>query len=111
MKTRSPSKRTEKRSHISKVTNGVNRPLDLLFSSSAQVFHRNTIGVLLSGIGDDGAEGFIRIREKSGVTIAQHTNTCVYPNLTQNAIERRTVDIVVDESRIADEIEGALKRN
>jgi two-component system chemotaxis response regulator CheB len=94
-----------------KVGSGVHRPLDLLFSTSAQVFHQNTIGVLLSGIGDDGADGFLRIREKSGMTIAQQTNTCVYPNLTQNAIERRTVDIVVDENRIADEIEAAVKRN
>ena len=94
-----------------KVGDGAHRPLDLLFSSSAKVFNRNTIGVLLSGIGDDGADGFLAIREKSGVTIAQHTLTCVYPNLTQNAIERRTVDIVADENRIADEIEAALRRS
>jgi two-component system chemotaxis response regulator CheB len=85
------------------------RPLDLLFSSSAHVFSRNAVGVLLSGIGDDGADGFSRIQAKSGVTIAQHTDTCVYPNLTRNAIERRTVDIVADESRLPAEIEAAIQ--
>jgi two-component system chemotaxis response regulator CheB len=67
------------------------------------------VGVLLTGIGDDGADGFARIQEKSGVTIAQHTDSCVYPNLTQNAIERRTVDIVAEENNLCDEIEAIMQ--
>ena len=92
-----------------KVGNGVDRPLDLLFSSAAEIFKQNTVGVLLTGIGDDGADGFARIQEKSGVTIAQHTDSCVYPNLTQNAIERRTVDIVAEEYNLCDEIEAIMQ--
>ncbi|MGD9326330.1 MAG: chemotaxis protein CheB, partial [Desulfobacterales bacterium] len=67
--------------------------------------------VLLTGIGDDGADGFTRIREKSGATIAQHSNSCVYPNLIQNAIERRIVDIVVEENRLCEQIEAIMMRS
>ncbi len=92
-----------------KVGGGVERPLDLLFSSAADIFKQNTVGVLLTGIGDDGAEGFNKIRERSGMTIAQSTDTCVYPNLTQNVIERGIVDIMADENDLVREIEVVVK--
>jgi len=92
-----------------KVGDGESKPLDLLFSSAAEIFKQNTVGVLLTGIGDDGADGFARIKEKSGVTIAQSTDTCVYPNLTQNVIERGTVDIVADENKLCNEIEAVME--
>lgn len=84
------------------------RPLNALFSSAAEVFDQHTIGVLLTGIGDDGIEGFARIKEKSGITIAQDTATSVYPNLSQCAIEHGTVDIVADGERLAERIESAM---
>lgn len=84
-------------------------PLNQLFASAAEVFKQNTVGLLLTGIGCDGAEGFAKIRAKNGVTIAQSVNTCVYPNLTQNAIEQGAVDIVAEETELASEIEKVLK--
>ncbi|HSH13022.1 MAG TPA: chemotaxis protein CheB, partial [Desulfurivibrionaceae bacterium] len=84
-------------------------PLNQLFASAAEVFKQNTVGLLLTGIGCDGAEGFAKIRAKNGVTIAQSTNTCVYPNLTQNAIEQGAVDIVAEETELANEIEKVIK--
>jgi two-component system, chemotaxis family, protein-glutamate methylesterase/glutaminase len=92
-----------------KVGPKVVEPLNLLFSTAAEVFTQNTIGLLLTGIGCDGAKGFAKIKEKNGVTIAQSTNTCVYPNLTQNAIEQGTVDIVAEETELAGVIEKMLK--
>lgn len=84
------------------------QPLNLLFSSAAEVFKQNTIGVLLTGIGDDGADGFARIREHSGHTIAQDSHCCVYPNLTQHAVEKGTVAAVVDEVSLPGAIEARL---
>ena len=84
------------------------QPLNDLFSSASKVFGTNTIGVLLTGIGDDGTVGFSTIRENSGVTIAQSTKTCVYPNLTQCAIETGKVDYVVDGNVIASQIESVV---
>jgi two-component system chemotaxis response regulator CheB len=83
-------------------------PLNLLFSSAAEVFKQQTVGVLLTGIGVDGAEGFSRIKERAGFTIAQSASTCVYPNLTDNAIKNQTVDVVADERSLADKIETAM---
>jgi len=83
-------------------------PLDLLFSSAADVFHQNTIGVLLTGIGEDGARGFAHIRETAGVTLAQDTRCCVYPNLTHNAIQKGTVDIVLDELKLPQAIASIM---
>jgi len=84
------------------------RPLNALFSSAATVFGSNTIGVLLNGIGDDGTDGFSKIRDNSGVTIAQSTNTCVYPNLTQCAIDNGNVDYIVDGNSLAMKIESVV---
>ena len=84
------------------------RPLDLLFRTAADVFHQNTIGVLLTGIGEDGARGFAHIRENEGVTLAQDTQCCVYPNLTQHAIQQGTVDIVLDELKLPTAISSIM---
>jgi chemotaxis response regulator CheB len=63
---------------------------------------------MLTGVGDDGAEGFGQIKEKGGTTIAQDMQCCVYPNLTQNAIEMGTVTTVVDERRLPGIIENSV---
>lgn len=91
-----------------KVSKLVEKPLNKLFSSAAAVFGRHTIGVLLTGVGDDGSDGFFAIKEKLGTTIAQKSDTCVYPNLTRCAIERGLVDIVVEETKLSAEIETLI---
>ncbi len=75
-------------------------PLNQLFTSAAEVFRQNTVGILLTGIGIDGAEGLARIQENSGITMAQDTQTCVYPNLTDNAIKQGAVSKILDESEL-----------
>ena len=49
-----------------------------------------------------------QIRELSGVTLAQDTQCCVYPNLTHNAIQRGTVDIVLDEIELPQAISSIM---
>jgi two-component system, chemotaxis family, protein-glutamate methylesterase/glutaminase len=83
-------------------------PLNELFISAAEVFRNKTIGVLLTGIGDDGADGFARIREHQGKTIAQKCDCCVYPNLTHNAIAKGTVSTIVDETKLPGAIAAAM---
>lgn len=91
-------------------TNTDNRkPLNTLFSSAAEVFEQNAVGVLLTGVGADGEFGFEQIKAHSGVTIAQNTETCVYPNLTQCAIERGVVDYVDDANNLSEQIEKAVR--
>ncbi len=88
-----------------KIEAPVDKPLDTFFASAAEFFEKRTIGLLLTGYGDDGAEGFARIQQKFGITIAQSIETCVYPNLTDNAIKCKTVDQVVEEGKLAATIE------
>jgi two-component system chemotaxis response regulator CheB len=84
------------------------KPLNLLFETAAEVFLDKTIGVMLTGIGDDGSEGFARIRKEGGVTIAQDMACCIYPNLTQHAIEMGTVTSIADEIQLPKAIEASI---
>lgn len=89
-------------------SSGDAKPLDSLFSTAADIFEQHVIGVLLTGVGDDGQHGFAAIREKAGTTIAQDTETCVYPNLTQCAIDHGVVDVIVADDKIWQQIETAI---
>ncbi len=88
---------------------GVAYPLDLLFSSAARIFRQNTIGILLSGLGDDGAEGFAAIKEEMGLTIAKDINACVFPNLTDNVIRQGLADMVLNERKITETLEKVMR--
>ncbi len=90
-------------------SNNPQRPLDALFASVAESFEKNAIAVLLTGVGDDGRNGFSKVREMSGVTIVQKAETCVYPNLTQCAIEAGVVDIIADADDLPEHIESAIR--
>ncbi|MDM8515904.1 chemotaxis protein CheB [Desulfobacterales bacterium HSG16] len=83
-------------------------PLNVMFSSAADVFHQHTIGILLSGMGDDGAEGFARIKQAFGMTMVKDSKCCVFPNLTDNAIEKDVVDLVLDDRRLVDAISAVM---
>ena len=86
----------------------VQKPLNLLYQSAAEVFGHKVIGVMLTGVGDDGAQGFGHIKEAGGITIAQDSQCCVYPNLTQNAIELGTVTTIADENQLPGVIESSI---
>jgi two-component system chemotaxis response regulator CheB len=83
-------------------------PLTGLFYSAANVFHQNAIGVLLSGIGEDGADGLVKIKEFQGITMAQTTDTCVYPNLSDHAIKIGAVDVVLGETDLPSAIQSIM---
>lgn len=87
----------------------VENPLDVFFSSASDVFKKRTVGVLLTGCGCDGSNGFAKIKEKSGTTIAQSIETCVYPNLTDHAIKENTVDLVVAQDKLVETIESVIE--
>ncbi|MDM8547959.1 chemotaxis protein CheB [Candidatus Venteria ishoeyi] len=92
-----------------RVTEKIPRPLDELFISAAKIFKHNAVGVLLTGVGNDGTQGFTKIKENTGTTIAQSTDTCVYPNLTQSVIELDVVDFIVDESQLVTQIKTIMR--
>ena len=83
-------------------------PIDELFESGARRFKQNICGVLLTGVGTDGADGMAEIKKRGGVTIGQEQACCVYPNLVENAIEQDVVDAVMSPHGIAARIESWL---
>ncbi|PID76757.1 MAG: hypothetical protein CSB24_04860 [Deltaproteobacteria bacterium] len=82
------------------VGEAVDKPIDMLYNSAAESFDGFIAGVLLGGIGDDGAMGLANIREYGGVTMAHDNHYCVFPNLTENAIQQQVVDRVVNDHAI-----------
>ena len=59
---------------------------DVLFHSVAQEFGLTAVGILMTGMGDDGAEGLGAIKAAGGMTIAQSEDTCVVSGMPRAAI-------------------------
>ena len=66
--------------------NGHRPSADVLFHSVAQEFGLTTVGILMTGMGDDGAEGLGAIKAAGGMTIAQSEDTCVVSGMPRAAI-------------------------
>jgi two-component system, chemotaxis family, protein-glutamate methylesterase/glutaminase len=66
--------------------NGHRPSVDVLFHSVAQEFGPMAVGVLMTGMGEDGAEGLGAIKAASGMTIAQSEETCVVSGMPKAAI-------------------------
>jgi len=82
----------------------VNRHLpsvDVLFNSCAQQLGRNAVGVLLTGMGNDGAQGMLRMKQAEGYTIAQDEATSVVFGMPKEAIHLGGVNDVLPLDRIA----------
>jgi two-component system chemotaxis response regulator CheB len=74
---------------------------DKLLSSSADVFGARTIGIILTGMGKDGAKGIADIRSKGGLTLAQNEATSVIYGMNRVAIEAGNVSQVLTLEAIA----------
>lgn len=77
---------------------------DHLLSSVADVFGRQGIGIILTGMGSDGAKGIARIREKGGITLAQNEASSVIFGMNRVAIEGGAVQQVLSVEAIVAEI-------
>ena len=68
--------------------NGHRPSVDVLLRSVAEEFRTNAVGVLMTGMGDDGAEGLGAVKKEGGMTIAQSEESCVVYGMPKAAIER-----------------------
>lgn len=75
--------------------------VDVLFHSAAQVAGRNAIGVLLTGMGKDGAAGLLEMKKAGARTVAQNEASCVVFGMPREAVALGGVDDVVSLEDIA----------
>jgi two-component system chemotaxis response regulator CheB len=75
--------------------------VNVTMQSVAQHYGALAKGVILSGMGDDGAQGIVSVRSKGGKTFAQEASTCVIDGMPQRAIEKGAVDYVGSPTEIA----------
>jgi two-component system chemotaxis response regulator CheB len=68
------------------------------------------VGVLMTGMGDDGADAMVKIRRAGGITIAEDKSTAVVFSMPQEAIRRGGAEIVAPAHNIAKEIVKAVGR-
>ncbi|MEO1528373.1 MAG: CheB methylesterase domain-containing protein [Planctomycetota bacterium] len=78
--------------------------VDIMMKSAVETFGHNTIGVLLTGMGSDGAEGMVEIRNAGGQTIAEDESTCVVFGMPAQAIQRGGAVHVLPSHRIAEKV-------
>ncbi|MEJ2118570.1 MAG: chemotaxis response regulator protein-glutamate methylesterase [Alphaproteobacteria bacterium] len=84
--------------------------VDVLFRSAAQYAGSNATGIIMTGMGDDGAKGMLEMHNAGAYTIAQDEATSVVFGMPREAIELNAVDKIVPLDRIAFQITQAGAR-
>jgi len=69
--------------------------VDVLFRSAARYAGKNAVGVIMTGMGDDGAKGLLEMKEAGATTIAQDEATCVVFGMPKEAIKLGAVDKIL----------------
>jgi two-component system chemotaxis response regulator CheB len=85
--------------------------VDVLFQSVAQNAGRNAIGVLLTGMGADGAKGLLAMRESGGRTFAEDESTCVVFGMPREAIKLGAAERVIPLHDMAKTVINTLATN
>lgn len=75
--------------------------VDVLFRSTARYAGRNAMGIILTGMGDDGAKGLLEMKEAGAYTIAQDEASCVVFGMPKEAIKLGAANIVLPLNKIA----------
>jgi len=75
--------------------------VDVLFRSASRYAGKNAVGVIMTGMGDDGAKGMLEMKEAGATTLAQNEETCVVFGMPKEAIRLGAVDKVVPLEQIA----------
>jgi len=84
--------------------------VDVMFRSVAQAAGRNAVGVILTGMGGDGAQGLLEMKQAGARTIAQDEQSCVVFGMPKVAIDAGAVDQVLPLDRVAGEVFKLLEQ-
>jgi two-component system chemotaxis response regulator CheB len=75
--------------------------VDVLFRSAARYAGQNAVGVIMTGMGDDGANGMLEMKQAGASTIAQDEASCIVFGMPNEAIKRQAVDRIMPLDAIA----------
>jgi len=89
--------------------NAVKPSVDVTANYVAEIYGKNTVGVILTGMGEDGARGMKKIKDLGGYTIASSEDTCVVFGMPKAAIEIGAIGAIAPVYNIAKEIVKALE--
>ncbi|MBU0728822.1 MAG: chemotaxis response regulator protein-glutamate methylesterase [Proteobacteria bacterium] len=82
--------------------------VDVLFNSVAAYGGKNAVGVILTGMGKDGAQGMLKMKEAGAINIAQDERSCVVFGMPKEAIQAGGVDKIVSLDQISSTILSVL---
>lgn len=85
--------------------------VDVLFSSVAKTAKKDAVGVILTGMGGDGAKGLLEMRKAGAVTIGQNEASCVVYGMPKVAYDIGAVQYQMELSNIANKVYSVLKTN
>jgi two-component system, chemotaxis family, protein-glutamate methylesterase/glutaminase len=78
--------------------------VDVLFRSTARYAGKNAIGVIMTGMGDDGAHGMLEMKTSGSYNVAQDEDSCVVFGMPKEAIKLGAVDKILPLDEIADHV-------
>jgi two-component system chemotaxis response regulator CheB len=91
--------------------NGHRPSADVLFRSVAEEFGPQSVAIIMTGMGDDGAEGLGAVKKAGGLTIAQSEESCVVYGMPKAAIERGYTTRVVALDVLSSTLQALCGRN
>lgn len=83
---------------------GVRPSVNVLMKSIAKMYGKKTVGMILTGMGTDGRDGIVDIKDCGGITISEAEETCVVYGMPRAAAETGKIDHIVPLPRMADEL-------
>jgi two-component system, chemotaxis family, CheB/CheR fusion protein len=84
--------------------NELNLPIDLFFTSLAEVHQSHAIGVVLSGTASDGTSGLRAIKDHGGLTFAQDDASATYKSMPHSAVHAGVVDFILPPEKIPQKV-------
>ncbi len=78
--------------------------VDVLFRSTARYAGKNAIGIIMTGMGDDGAAGMLEMKQAGAYNIAQDEASCVVYGMPNEAVKKGGVDNILPLNKIAQDM-------
>jgi len=79
---------------------GLRPSANYMFESLSKYFGKQALGIILTGMGDDGAGGMLHLYQSGGLTIAQDRHSCVVYGMPKEAISKGGIDVVLNPGQI-----------